>query len=100
MTKKYHVAVITMKVKNECIEDYIAAIQKNMRCSRQETGVVSFDVMQKKEAPGEFFLVEVYKTPEDQAAHRNTAHFLEFKEKAGSLLAEPYAVDIYGFIPD
>ena len=98
MTDKYHVAVITMKVKNECIDDYIAAIRKNAQCSRKEAGVVSFDVMQKKETPGEFLLVEVYKTPEDQAAHRNTPHFLEFREKAGSLLQEPYNVHIYNFI--
>jgi autoinducer 2-degrading protein len=99
MTDQYHVAIVTIKAKRECIDDLMEVIQKNAQCSRKEAGVLSFEVMRKKESPGEFLLIEMYKSPEDQVAHRNTAHYLEFKEKADPLLAEPYGVNNYGIIP-
>jgi autoinducer 2-degrading protein len=95
MAHNYHVAVVPMKVKEECIEDYLRALRKNVRGSHQEPGVVSFDALQSKGTPGEFLLIEVYKTPEDQTAHRNSGHFKEFKEAVGPLLREPYAAAVY-----
>jgi quinol monooxygenase YgiN len=95
----HHIAVVTIKVKKDCIDGFIAAVQENARQSRKEAGVLRFDVLRKKDADGEFALIEAYKTVEDQAAHRKTAHFLEFKEKVGPLLEEPYTVNNYGIIP-
>ena len=100
MENNYHIAVITIKVKKECIDDFIAITQKNVQCSRKEAGIVSFDLFRKKESLDEFMLIEVYKTPEDQMKHRNTAHFFEFKEKVGSLLQEPYNVNNYAIVQD
>jgi autoinducer 2-degrading protein len=100
METMYHIAIVPIKAKKECIDEFIAVIQKNVQCSRKEAGVLRFEFLQKKEAPGEFLLIEAYKTPEDQTAHRKTAHFLEFKEKVASLLEEPYSANNYGIISE
>lgn len=90
-----HVAVIPIKIKSDCIEQFIEIITENVRHSRNEKGVVSFDAMQSKDIPTEFLLVEAYMTPEDQLAHRETEHFKVFKSQVGELLQEPYQAQIY-----
>ncbi len=90
-----HVAVVPILVKPQCIEEFIDIVTQNARCSREESGVISFDVMQNKENVSEFLLVEVYRTPEDQLKHRETEHFKVFKEQVQDLIQEPYQATIF-----
>lgn len=93
-----HVAVIPIQIKSDCIDKFIEIITENIRHSRKEKGVLSFDAMQNKEIPTEFLLIEVYMTPEDQLKHRDTEHFKIFKSQVGDLLQEPYQAKIYNSI--
>lgn len=90
-----HVAVIPIQIKSDCIEKFIEIITENIRLSRKEKGIVSFDAIQNIEIPTEFLLIEVYRTPEDQLRHRETEHFKIFKSQVGDLLQEPYQAKIY-----
>jgi quinol monooxygenase YgiN len=45
----------------------------------QEPGIARFDVIQQLDDPTRFVLVEVYRTPEDPARHKETAHYLEWE---------------------
>ena len=90
-----HVAVIPIQIKPDCIEKFIEIITENIKHSRKEKGVVSFDAMQNKEISTEFLLIEVYMTSEDQLRHRETEHFKVFKSQVRDLLQEPYQAKIY-----
>ena len=49
---------------------------KNARNSAQEEGVARFDVLQDKEDPLQFVLVEVYKDADKApVSHKETAHY-------------------------
>ena len=63
---------------------------KNARNSAQEPGVVRFDVLQDKDDPNAFVLVEVY-TDADSApkAHKETAHYAEWRDTVADMMAEP-----------
>lgn len=63
---------------------------KNARNSAKEPGVARFDVLQDTEDPCSFVLVEVYKD-KDKApvAHKETAHYLEWRESVADMMAEP-----------
>ena len=39
--------------------------------------------------PEQFLLYEVYRTPEDFAAHQQTPHYLAWRDAVAPLLAEP-----------
>lgn len=93
-----HVAIIHMQAKAECVEQFKKAAAENAACSRQESGVVRFDVLQDQKDPTKFVLNEIYKTPADQLAHRETEHFKRFKAAAGEYLAMPYTPEMFHFV--
>lgn len=48
-----------------------------------------FDVLQDQADPTKFVLVEVYKTPEAPAAHKETDHYKKWRETVQDMMAEP-----------
>ena len=64
-------------------------ILDNASHSVKEPGVARFDVIQSVEDPTRFVLVEVYRSPEAQAAHKETAHYQRWRDAVAELMAEP-----------
>ncbi len=64
---------------------------------RARLGVVKhlFDFLQQADDPTRFLLVEVYRTPEDVARHKETAHYERWRLAVEPLLAEPRTRVIY-----
>lgn len=76
-------------VKEECIQDFIAATEKNHRGSVAEPDNFRFDIIQSNDNPCHFVLYEVYKTAEGVAAHKETAHYLEWRDTVAEMMAKP-----------
>lgn len=76
---------INMKYLNEFIE----ATLENASNSVKEPGIVRFDVLQQSDDPTRFVLLEVYKTAEDQLKHRETAHYLKWRDAVVDWMEEP-----------
>jgi autoinducer 2-degrading protein len=84
-----HIVLVHIHVKPEFVEAFKQASIANASNSVQEAGVVRFDFIQQTEDPTRFTLVEVYKNPEAQAAHRETAHYLTWRDTVTDMMAEP-----------
>jgi autoinducer 2-degrading protein len=84
-----YVVHVEVHVKEGHREQFIAAIVENARNTRREPGNVRFDVLEREQDPLRFLLYEVYRTPEDFAAHQRTPHYLAFKEAVADWMAEP-----------
>ena len=84
-----HIVLVNIRVKMEKIEDFIAASAENARNSRKEAGIVRFDLIQQKDDPANFVLLEVYRTPGDQALHRETAHYLAWRDAVDGMMDGP-----------
>jgi (4S)-4-hydroxy-5-phosphonooxypentane-2,3-dione isomerase len=84
-----HVVIIDIHVKTESISEFQKICIDNAANSLKEPGIVRFDVLQEPDNLAHFTLVEVYKRPEDQALHRETAHYARWKEKAADMMAVP-----------
>lgn len=80
---------VHVHVKPECVDDFIQATVENASNSLQEHGVARFDIIQQQDDPTRFILVEVYRTPEDPARHKETAHYKEWRDTVADMLAEP-----------
>lgn len=80
---------VHVHVKPECVEAFKEASLANARNSVQEPGVARFDVIQQQDDPTQFVLVEVYKTPDAPAAHKETAHYAQWRDAVASMMAEP-----------
>jgi quinol monooxygenase YgiN len=61
----------------------------NARESVREPGIARFDVIQQADDPTRFVLVEIYKTPDAPAAHKQTAHYATWRDAVEPMMAEP-----------
>ncbi|WAR43229.1 antibiotic biosynthesis monooxygenase [Methylomonas rapida] len=84
-----HVTLVHVHVKPEHIDDFIAATRLNHEASVQESGNRRFDVLQSPEDPARFVLYEAYVSAEDAAAHKQTAHYLAWRDSVSDWMAEP-----------
>lgn len=76
-------------VKPECVEAFREATAENASHSVREPGVARFDVIQQADDPTRFILVEVYRTAEAPAAHKETAHYQKWRDAVAPMMAEP-----------
>jgi quinol monooxygenase YgiN len=82
---------VHVHVKPEHIDAFHAATLANARESVKEPGIARFDVIQDAEDASRFVLVEVYRTPQAPAAHKETAHYLKWRDTVAPMMAEPRA---------
>jgi autoinducer 2-degrading protein len=80
---------VFVHVKPQSIEDFKAASIQNARESVKEPGVARFDVIQQKDDPARFVLVEVYRTSDDPSRHKETAHYQKWRDTVAGMMAEP-----------
>ena len=79
---------VHVHVKPDSVEAFIEATQENARHSVQEPGVARFDVIQSADDPARFVLVEVYRTPDAPAQHKETAHYLTWRATVAPMMQE------------
>ncbi len=84
-----HVTLVHVHVKPQNVEDFIAATRLNHLASVQEAGNRRFDVLQSPEDPSRFVLYEAYVSAEDAAAHKQTTHYLTWRETVADWMATP-----------
>jgi quinol monooxygenase YgiN len=80
---------VFVHVKPELVEAFIDATLENARNSVQEPGIARFDVVQQLDDPNRFVLVEVYRTSDDPARHKETAHYKTWRATVADMMAEP-----------
>ena len=80
---------VFVHVRPECIEAFKAASLENARDSVREPGIARFDVIQQVDDPTRFVLVEVYRTVEATAQHKETAHYARWRDTVADMMAEP-----------
>jgi len=80
---------VHVKVKPELVEAFRLATKENARRSVEEPGIARFDVLQQSDDPCRFVLVEVYRTPQAPAAHKETAHYAAWRDRVAEMMAEP-----------
>jgi autoinducer 2-degrading protein len=92
---------VHVHVTPEAVEAFRQATLENARHSVQEPGVARFDLLQSVDDPTRFVLVEVYRTPEDPARHKETAHYQTWRDRVAEMMAEPrHSVKYANVFPD
>ena len=92
---------VFVKVKEDQIEAFKQASLENARNSIQELGIARFDVIQQKDDATQFVLVEVYRTTDDPAKHKETAHYAAWRDAVADMMAEPrYSIKYDNIFPD
>jgi quinol monooxygenase YgiN len=80
---------VHVHVKPEFVEAFRAATVENARQSAQEPGIARFDVVEQQDDPTRFVLVEVYRTADAPAKHKETTHYAKWRDVVAPMMAEP-----------
>jgi (4S)-4-hydroxy-5-phosphonooxypentane-2,3-dione isomerase len=80
---------VHVRVKPEFVDDFKVVSVENARHSVEEPGIARFDVIQQADDPARIVLIEIYRTPEARAQHKETAHYQVWRDKVAPMMAEP-----------
>lgn len=80
---------VFVHVKQDQVDGFRAATFANAQASVQEAGIARFDVVQQEDDPTRFVLVEVYRTPDAPAAHKETTHYQRWRDTVAPMMATP-----------
>jgi autoinducer 2-degrading protein len=83
-----HVTLVHVHVRPESIEAFIEACRLNHLGSIQEPGNRRFDILQDSSDPARFVLYEAYVDAEAAAAHKQTAHYLAWRDTVAEMMSE------------
>jgi autoinducer 2-degrading protein len=92
---------VHVHVKPESVAGFRQATIENARSSVQEPGIARFDVVEQQNDATRFVLIEVYRTREAAAAHKETAHYAKWRDAVADMMAEPrHSVKYNDVFPD
>jgi (4S)-4-hydroxy-5-phosphonooxypentane-2,3-dione isomerase len=80
---------VHVHVKPDAVAAFKAATVENARQSVNEPGIARFDVLQQADDDTRFVLVEVYRTADAPAAHKETRHYEVWRDAVAEMMAEP-----------
>ncbi|MEA3361129.1 MAG: antibiotic biosynthesis monooxygenase [Thermodesulfobacteriota bacterium] len=83
------VTIVYVHVKEERIEEFKKLSENNHINSVRETGNLRFDVLQASDDLQRFVLYEAYRSEEDAADHKETAHYKRWRERVADMMEEP-----------
>jgi autoinducer 2-degrading protein len=84
-----HITHVHVHVKSEHLDAFVAATRLNHEGSVREPGNLRFDVLQSEDDPTHFVLVEVYRDADAAAAHKQTPHYLAWRDAVADWMAAP-----------
>lgn len=70
-------------------EAFLQFTLENQANSRLEPGCIRFDVLQDPQHSNRFILFEVFESSDAAKAHKETNHYLTWREAVADLMAEP-----------
>jgi len=83
------VTIVSVYVKDGMVDDFIRATIANHQASVLEPGNLRFDFLQDKADSRRFVLYEAYADEASAAAHKDTAHYREWRSAVEPMMAEP-----------
>jgi autoinducer 2-degrading protein len=89
------VRLVHIHVKQQHVDEFLAATRANHLGSVAEPGNIRFDVLRSADDPTRFVLYEWYATDEAAAAHRDTPHYQAWAAAVTDWFVEPRHADAY-----
>lgn len=84
-----HIVHVHVHVTPASVDAFKTATLANAQSSLHEPGCLRFDVTQHADDPTRFILVEIYRSPTDQVAHRETPHYVVWRDTVAPMMAAP-----------
>ncbi len=95
MSNSLLIVHVDIAVVPEQLDAFLAETRRNAEASRQEPGVVRFDVLSDRQDPSHVVLVEIYRDETAAAAHKDTAHYQRWRDAVAPMMARPRSATRY-----
>jgi autoinducer 2-degrading protein len=86
---------VNIAVVPEHLDTFLSATEENAAASRNEPGIVRFDVLSDRTDPTHLVLVEIYRDEAAAAAHKDTEHYQRWRDTVAPMMARPRAATRY-----
>lgn len=83
------VTCVYVNVKPESLDNFIAATIANHIETVREPGNIRFDFVELASDPCRFMIYEVFESEAAAAAHKETLHYLKWRDTVKDYMAEP-----------
>lgn len=83
------VTCVYIQVKPDVVEKFIDATVANHLESVREKGNLRFDLIQQADDPLKFMIYEAYESDAAAAEHKNTPHYLKWRDLVSDFMAVP-----------
>ena len=90
-----YVTIVYVKVKPQFIAAFTQACAQNHSQSVLEDGNLRFDILQSATQANEFILYEAYADAQCAARHKETAHYLIWRDTVAPWMEEPRRGVVY-----
>lgn len=84
-----YIVHVFIHVKPEQAAEFEAATTENAKQSVKEPLIARFDLIRQIDDPTRYVLLEVYRSKEGHARHKETAHYKRWQEIAEPMMVEP-----------
>ena len=89
MTNSLLVVHVDIAVLPEHLDAFLAATEINAGASREEPGILRFDVLTDRSDADHVVLVEIYVDAAAAAAHKETPHYATWRDTVAPMMARP-----------
>ena len=83
------VTIVHVWVSPQFVDMFIEATKENHESSIKEPGNFRFDVLQDDKDPSKFVLYEAYESDSAAAAHKETLHYLKWRDTVAPWMMKP-----------
>jgi len=83
------IVLVHVYVKPEKVQEFITVTLENARNSREEPGIINFDLIQEETDPTKFIIFEEYATKIAAGQHKDTRHYRVWREAVMEMMTEP-----------
>ncbi len=84
-----YITIVHIEVHPAHLDSFIQASTENHRESVKEPGNLRFDLLRSEDDPARFVLYEAYIDEATAAAHKETTHYLRWRETVAPWMAKP-----------
>jgi len=84
-----HVTLVHVHVRHDRVEAFIEATRINHEASRREPGNLRFDVLRAVDDRDRFILYEAYRDEDAARAHKDTHHYVAWRDVVADWMVEP-----------
>ncbi len=96
-----HVTIVHIHVLFDHVDEFIAVTRANHEGSIREPGNLRFDILQSADDPARFVFYEAYVDAAAAQAHRETPHYLAWRDTVAEWMVEPRrGVRYTGLLPE